>query len=721
MEGKLQEQIAFYLTGRRGTSCLEAIDENYRPALVARYRDLSELRYDFPLVLDNSQSPEKRVRSLSAMVDDAVAGLDGDPDRDRVARHGYRVERELRRQFAANGAGDFAALWNIAVSRLAGEDPHVKESADRLFAAFQASGDIVDAGSALAPAVIRHIWNGIQARKADAFREKAERMLLKLHGILEAEVVGSPIGRSPERLRAGVGTPFAAKFNFEALSQILLEAKPSVQLSNERRRRIRDLIEVLEQQRFYPLVTFGPKPFNFAFERCADASQAYRERYAQAVELLKTLAAAELETNGEYRESIHDSIFERFGATGLDPMQLAKLPDYLVCTNISNLDAVEVAEIMELLAAGLPVKVLVETDDVLEPSPFTGAHLALSARSRQLVDASIGLNDVFVLQSAASNLFRLRDPIIQGLEYGGPALFSVFSGTSGHSGSVPPYLIAAAATESRMFPSLVYDPSAGPEWATKLDISSNPQVEADWPTQTFEFEDEKLQVQAEQTAFTPADFMALDDRFWDRFAVASKTDWNDGMTPAWSLGESEFDGLPREVPYVLIVDEDHRLRRAIIDRTILQETRRCLKMWQSLQELGGINNSYVQRVLAKGYTSQEFAGSEIVGIAETLMTDLGASEMAEISLPDREDLNGDDPYIETPRCTSCNECTQVNSKMFAYNENKQAYIADPSAGTFRQLVEAAEGCQVSIIHPGKPRNPAEPGLEELLERASGFI
>lgn len=32
------------------------------------------------------------------------------------------------------------------------------------------------------------------------------------------------------------------------------------------------------------------------------------------------------------------------------------------------------------------------------------------------------------------------------------------------------------------------------------------------------------------------------------------------------------------------------------------------------------------------------------------------------------------------------------------------HIADPSAGTYAQLVEAAENCQVSIIHPGKPRN-----------------
>jgi hypothetical protein len=62
----------------------------------------------------------------------------------------------------------------------------------------------------------------------------------------------------------------------------------------------------------------------------------------------------------------------------------------------------------------------------------------------------------------------------------------------------------------------------------------------------------------------------------------------------------------------------------------------------------------------------------------------------------------------------------VNNKMFAYNENKQAYIADPDAGTFKDLVEAAESCQVAIIHPGKPRNAKEAGLDELMRRAEAF-
>jgi hypothetical protein len=58
--------------------------------------------------------------------------------------------------------------------------------------------------------------------------------------------------------------------------------------------------------------------------------------------------------------------------------------------------------------------------------------------------------------------------------------------------------------------------------------------------------------------------------------------------------------------------------------------------------------------------------------------------------------------------------------MFAYDENQQARIVDPKAGTYKQLVEAAENCQVAVIHPGKPLDPNEPGLEELQKRALAF-
>ncbi len=77
-------------------------------------------------------------------------------------------------------------------------------------------------------------------------------------------------------------------------------------------------------------------------------------------------------------------------------------------------------------------------------------------------------------------------------------------------------------------------------------------------------------------------------------------------------------------------------------------------------------------------------------------------------------------YIDSPRCTTCNECTNLNGRMFGYNANKQAYIKDPTAGTFQQLVLAAERCPVSIIHPGTPLNPKEKDLAKWVKRAEKF-
>jgi hypothetical protein len=174
-------------------------------------------------------------------------------------------------------------------------------------------------------------------------------------------------------------------------------------------------------------------------------------------------------------------------------------------------------------------------------------------------------------------------------------------------------------------------------------------------------------------------------------------------------------------------------------------------MWHSLQELGGIRNSYAERVLARErHAWEEAKQREIEALKREARASAPAAAPAasapapsapvtpapvtaaqpavatapaasQPSAPAAEEPKPDEAYIETPRCTTCNECTLINDRMFAYDDNKQAYIKDVSAGTYRQLVEAAESCQVSIIHPGKPRDPKEPGLDDLLKRAEPFL
>ncbi len=763
MEVKAQDQIAFYLTGHHnGSGLLPLTNRSYRPALFARHADLTALRYDFPLILNVEGPPERAVLSLSGLVDEAVDALQNDADRDRIAQHGYQLERELRRGLSGHHTTgtvlDFATMWNKAAAKLGKEDATIADSAKRLWMLFKANGELVDVDFALPSRVVRHVWNVVQADKARIFHERADRLVLKLHSILDAEAAGSNAGRSPEKLRSGLagqsGTSFSTTFNFDAMSRILVGAKPSQNLSETRRRRIQSVLDTIERQHFHAPASKTDTPLHsFAFYRCASALQAYKERRNEAIELLKAMAIAELEVSGEYREAgsgkgvaDHDAIFADFGVGGIDASMLATLPDYLVCQNSSELGAEETLEIVEALSTGLPVRVLVQTDDLLEPSGISRAslaaperHLALASRSRHMLDTAIGLTDVFVLQSSAAQLFRLQNAMLRGMSYAGPCFFSVFSGSTGHNGDVPAYLVAAAATESRAFPSIVFDPSAGSDWATRLVVDSNPSPHDPWPVYPFEYESGTLEMHSEDLAFTLADFMAMDERYGEQFAIVPQSGWSDVMTTiSDSLSNSKTSkgqvngrtGLPNAVPCISLVDGEGRLQRAIVNRRALEETRRSQSMWRSLQELGGINNSHAR--IAELRADERFA-SQITSNPATTATPVQPAKAqaaipvlsepvtaSDIAVSITAESHGDDPYIETPRCTTCNECTQVNDKLFVYNAERQASIGDVTAGTFRQLVEAAEGCQVSIIHPGKPRNLKEPGIEDLMKRAAQF-
>ena len=389
------------------------------------------------------------------------------------------------------------------------------------------------------------------------------------------------------------------------------------------------------------------------------------------------------------------------------------------------MDAVEHGQLMEILSSGLPIKVLLQIDDILQESG--DGKLSTGMRSRQIASMAMGLNEVYVLQSSSSNLLRLREQILAGMNYRGPALFSVFSGASANASGLPPYLMAAAAMESRAFPAFSYDPSAGANWAARFRLDTNSQVELDWPVQSFAYEDEQHQSVAEDLAFTLVDFVACDKRYAKHLARVPRSKWNGSMIAVDEALTRERRGLPDKIPSLRMVDADNVLQKVIVDERLIREARRCREMWHSLQELGGVHNSHADQLLAREKKAweermQEAAQTQAasVPVAAAAAAVASAPAAASAVVEQEPERSPDEAYIETARCSSCNECTLLNDKMFAYDNNKQAYIADIKAGTFAQLVEAAENCQVSVIHPGKPRNPKEAGLEELLKRAEAF-
>ena len=45
--------------------------------------------------------------------------------------------------------------------------------------------------------------------------------------------------------------------------------------------------------------------------------------------------------------------------------------------------------------------------------------------------------------------------------------------------------------------------------------------------------------------------------------------------------------------------------------------------------------------------------------------------------------DGLSPWIDTGECTACDECTQLNSRIFVYNEEKKAIIKNAEGGLTR--------------------------------------
>ena len=721
MDAASQAHVAFFLTGSRPTDHLEAVEGlGLRPAVLSGYRELAELRYDFPLVLVANRPDGPLVQSLSGLMDEALAATTGDVHGERVRQHGLRIEREIRARVSNGATGLLSALWDEAASRLeSGAEPSFGDSLRRVRTAITVDGEVADCDAALPARLLRHAWSAVQAKKAAAFRRHLDRLVLKLSDILRADFERSKAGRDASHLKASVGTGFGDAFDFDAMSHVLATTARTDAFPEARRQRIRHLLAVLTAQRFFA----SPDAYTFVFNSCGDALEAFRGRLPALVDLARAIAVAELEIDGQYSELRHDALFEQFGANGPDPQDLAAFPGYLVCVNAGQLPAAEHARLMEILSSGLPIKILLQIDDILEESPDGQGALTAGMRNRQIASMTIGLSDVYVLQSSSSNLYRFREHLLGGLTYRGPALFSVFSGASGAASGLPPYLVAAAAMESRAFPAFAYDPAAGTNWAARFCLEANPQRDLDWPIQGFAYEDEQHQRVSEELAFTVVDFVASDRRYARHLARVPRAQWNGNLVPVDESLSRERKGLPDTVPSLLMVDDHNTLHKVIVDERLIREARRCREMWHSLQELGGIHNSHAEALLARERRAwEEHAQPEAEAHAPPAPTAAAAGAVVMgTPAPQEPDRSPGEAYIETVRCSTCNECTTINGKMFAYNNNKQAYIADVTAGTYAQLVEAAESCQVAVIHPGTPRNPQEPGLDELLKRAAPFL
>jgi hypothetical protein len=612
-----------------------------------------------------------------------------------------------------------------------------------------------------------------------AFRDEIKKRIAQMEELLLADRVYSDEGSSADALAAAIGESEHDLLDLKILAESLPDSRGSTGLEPTRRERIekalatmRGYLEVVKIQP--PFILFHHGQLIGAVQSGAqvvehpDGLEAaiglFDGLASRLTEVLRAVRVARLEHDGRYDPGRHDALLSRFDWRAFDEDEFSLLPPIVVLESGRRLRGWAAASLSSLLRSGRPIHVLA-VECIAEPDCDENAD--------GLVDIHPGFGffaishrEAFVLQSTLAYPHHLVDGLKRMMRVPRPAISLVAE--PAWESPISPWMQLSAAHSGRGTPIFKYDADAGLTWAECFDLGGNPQPELAWPVRETRIADASGEEKTLEEAFTFVHSAALEPAYRSHFRVIPTEAWNQDQLEISAYLAAAPEERRRKVPYIWITGRDGRLARAVMTLEMLLACGDRMRTWRILQELGGADNEYARRAaeaarqqaLAEAEEARKeleaehhdeveraratAAGEAMERLVGVLMNEDALAGMApapaampaaapaaaeavdevveekEAEEEEEEAISFADPYITSALCTTCNECTNLNSRMFQYNANKQAFISDPKAGTFAELVKAAEKCPARCIHPGAPREDDDTVTEDLIAKAAQF-
>ncbi len=484
--------------------------------------------------------------------------------------------------------------------------------------------------------------------------------------------------------------------------------------------------------------------------------------------VLSALRVARLEANSRYDASVHGPVLAEFDWTRFEDAELLCLPPVLAVEAAEHIWQTSQRALSDVMQSGRPIHVVVEEafgSDAEQHAPGLGYAL-VAQREAVVVQTTLARPDHFVRGlSLIAKALRPAVAVLAPCPAPGP---------------MPNWVRLAAAHAGRALPCFCYAPDRGLTWAESFDIAGNPSAETSWVSYAIDAEDDAGNAHEIVEHFTFAHAAALELGYRHHFWVVPPEAWSGEQVPLHVYLEEFLGAESPAVPFLWITDDAGNMGRAIVSSELVAESHRRMRLWRALEELGGARNEYARRAASEARevaraeadaqllaletrhvaelarVRDETAAEALGRLAQVLMDPAaldsataaivpasGGAVEKTVVLPmlprddsveaspvtepspapaaEEEDVvSFSDPFVDTVLCTTCNECTNINPQMFQYNSDKQAVITDPAAGTFAQLVKAAEKCPAKCIHPGAPRKDDQTATSDLVARAEPF-
>jgi pyruvate-ferredoxin/flavodoxin oxidoreductase len=496
---------------------------------------------------------------------------------------------------------------------------------------------------------------------------------------------------------------------------------------------------------------YNPYPFPWANHLFQDSPSlalgVFQGHMARMAEGFRTVRLAELELAGEYSPQEHDEFFTYFDWKQFSEEEWRLCPPVVAIGGDGAMYDIGFQNLSRALISEMPVKVMVLDTQVYSntggqacTSGFTGQVSDMAGygkvwKGKSEIRKELGLigmahRNAYIMQGSSANVTHLLEGFIEGLNTRRPALFNVYTpcmpehGIGDESAETQSRL----ALESRAYPLFRFNPDAGTTFEECLDIDGNPAIDDDWPSYTLRYQDEDGREADLELPMTFADFAVTEGRFLKHFRKAPRDTWNDNMVPLNEFMQLDADEREDRYPYIWGVDARNRLMRVMVSEDMVRSCQDRLNYWRLLRSLTGTGRavdeeaiaSHARAEMAQTLTANLLAlasSGEAAGLLDSGGVTAAGDSTAAAAAPagDYEPV-----WVDTPECEACDECTKINPKIFAYNAEKKAVVANPRGGPYRDIVRAAEKCTAGCIHPGTPFDANEKDLEKLVRRAEKY-
>lgn len=503
---------------------------------------------------------------------------------------------------------------------------------------------------------------------------------------------------------------------------------------------------------------YNPYPFPWANHLFQDSTSLamgiFEGHMAKMASGFKAIRRAELELSGKYNPSEHDEFFTYFNWNQFTDEEWHLCPPVVALGGDGAMYDIGFQNLSRMMASGKPIKVITVDTQVYSN---TGGQACTSGFIGQVSDMAqygkvwkgkpeprkeIGLiamahRNTYVLQGTLSNTSHMIEGFIDGLMTKRPALFNLYTtcqpehGVGDDMGAHQ----AKLAVESRAYPIFKYNPDDGIKAREAFDLSGNPAMDKQWPTYELKYKQNGIEKKME-VPMTFADFAITEARFRKHFKNAPRETWNDNMVLLSDFIELSTDEREGKFPFIWAIDQKQQLTRVLVAKPIVDSCEERRDFWIMLRDMAkgdtppALQDDMEAKVKAKVVNTLAQNLMKLVNGDTKIDLDLKIeTPVTESTLESEEPAaeappasNGSymAPWLESEECSGCDECINLNPQIFAYDEDKKAYIKDPKAGPYSDLVKAAEKCTTQVIHPGLPANKDEKDIDKWIKRGEKY-